>query len=339
MQRTSQGEDGTPQSSNPGELGTATMVRSRTLPARGGALSRGLAQGWHLEVQHLQAPVEQWDFDQASSQEHHEVEQEEEEEVSDRAEEAQEMVPPPGDSDTLTGVPDDFSTLGEPQQLSRFPLPPVQYIKEYMDENIQKGLAPKPPPPIKDSFMLFGDQFHGGDLTAPLERSQGIQWLHPRKFNYKKELKKLSRSILINFLDLLDILIRSPGSTKREEQLDDLKLLFESMHQLINEYRSHQAQENLSVMVEGQKWQWLEMAERFQKQLEQLEMSQACLPGDLPHLEAGMTVQTEPRGSEESNNWTGQKEQQRASSGWRRDQILQKDAALCALIDEMNGRP
>lgn len=233
--------------------------------------------------------------------------------------------------------------MGEPQQVSALPPPPMQYIKEYTDENIQEGLAPKPPPPIKDSYMMFGNQFQCDDLIIrPLE-SQGIERLHPMQFDHKKELRKLNMSILINFLDLLDILIRSPGSIKREEKLEDLKLLFVHVHHLINEYRPHQARETLRVMMEVQKRQRLETAERFQKHLERvIEMIQNCLaslPDDLPHSEAGIRVKTEPMDADDSNNCTGQNEQERENSGHRKDQIIEKDAALCILIDEMNERP
>ncbi|KAM6978015.1 mediator of RNA polymerase II transcription subunit 7 [Aplochiton taeniatus] len=180
--------------------------------------------------------------------------------------------------------------MGEPQQVSALPPPPMQYIKEYTDENIRKGLAPKPPPPIRDSYMMFGNQFQCDDLIIrPLE-SQGIERLHPMQFDHKRELKKLNMSILVNFLDLLDILIKSPGSIKREEKLEDIKLLFVHMHHLINEYRPHQARETLRVMMEVQKRQRLETAERFHKHLERVvEMIQSCLaslPDDLAQNEA-----------------------------------------------------
>ncbi|KAG5853489.1 hypothetical protein ANANG_G00073990 [Anguilla anguilla] len=179
--------------------------------------------------------------------------------------------------------------MGEPQQVSALPPPPMQYIKEYTDDNVRKGLVPKPPPPIRDSYMMFGNQFQCDDLIIrPLE-SQGIERLHPMQFDHKRELKKLNMSILVNFLDLLDILIKSPGSVRREEKLEDLKLLFVHMHHLINEYRPHQARETLRVMMEVQRRQRLETAERFQKHLERvLEMIQGCLaslPDDLPQAE------------------------------------------------------
>lgn len=229
--------------------------------------------------------------------------------------------------------------MGEPQQVSALPPPPMQYIKEYTDENIRKGLAPKPPPPVKDSYMMFGNQFQCDDLIIrPLE-SQGIERLHPMQFDHKKELRKLNMSILVNFLDLLDILIRSPGSIKREEKLEDLKLLFVHVHHLINEYRPHQARETLRVMMEVQKRQRLETAERFQKHLERVvEMIQNCLaslPDDLPHTEGGLRVSVEPMDADDGSSCAGQSEKQRERSGGKRDQVLDKDAAMCSIIDEM----
>lgn len=97
----------------------------------------------------------------------------------------------------------------------------------------KKASLPKPPPPIKDSYMMFGNQFQCDDLIIrPLE-SQGIERLHPMQFDHKKELRKLNMSILINFLDLLDILIREePWEYKTRRKLEDLKLLFVHVHHL-----------------------------------------------------------------------------------------------------------
>ncbi|XP_066505412.1 mediator of RNA polymerase II transcription subunit 7 [Hoplias malabaricus] len=245
--------------------------------------------------------------------------------------------------------------MGEPQQVSALPMPPMQYIKEYTDENVRKGLAPKPPPPIRDTYSMFGNQFQCDDLIIrPLE-SQGIERLHPMQFDHKRELKKLNMSILVNFLDLLDILIKSPGSIKREEKLEDLKLLFVHMHHLINEYRPHQARETLRVMMEVQKRQRLETAERFQKHLERVvEMIQNCLaslPDDLPQTDAssgagsselqtvsgsgGETrLKTEPMDLEDAgvSCMAGQMDK---SAPPKREKVWDKDAAMCSIIDEM----
>ncbi|XP_075066245.1 mediator of RNA polymerase II transcription subunit 7 [Mixophyes fleayi] len=227
--------------------------------------------------------------------------------------------------------------MGEPQQVSALPLPPVQYFREYTDENIRKGLVLKPPVPIKDSYTMFGNQFQCDELIIrPLE-SQGIERLHPQQFDHKKELRKLNMSILINFLDLLDILIRSPGNIRREEKLEDLKLLFVHMHHLINEYRPHQARETLRVMMEVQKRQRLETAERFQKHLERVvEMIQNCLaslPDDLPLPDNGVTVKSEPM--EMHDIGLDQQDLPPEAAGSVKEHTADKDAAMCVLIDEM----
>ncbi|XP_026879878.1 mediator of RNA polymerase II transcription subunit 7 [Electrophorus electricus] len=244
--------------------------------------------------------------------------------------------------------------MGEPQQVSALPLPPMQYIKEYSDENVRKGLAPKPPLPIRDNYMMFGNQFQCDDLIIrPLE-SQGIERLHPVQFDHKRELKKLNMSILVNFLDLLDILIKSPGSIKREEKLEDLKLLFVHMHHLINEYRPHQARETLRVMMEVQKRQRLETAERFQKHLERVvEMIHACLaslPDDLaqpdPSAGAGvggllvgtggdLRLKAEPMDLEVAGVSCVAGSLDKNAPPTKRDKVWDKDAAMCSIIDEM----
>ncbi|KAL6480162.1 hypothetical protein MHYP_G00111950 [Metynnis hypsauchen] len=246
--------------------------------------------------------------------------------------------------------------MGEPQQVSALPLPPMQYIKEYTDENVRKGLAPKPPPPIRDTYLMFGNQFQCDDLIIrPLE-SQGIERLHPMQFDHKRELKKLNMSILVNFLDLLDILIKSPGSIKREEKLEDLKLLFVHMHHLINEYRPHQARETLRVMMEVQKRQRLETAERFQKHLERVvEMIHNCLaslPDDLPQPDAssgagasGLAVgsgsgsesrlKTEPMDLEEAGVSCMAGQTDKSVPSTKKEKVWDKDAAMCSIIDEM----
>ncbi|XP_067852046.1 mediator of RNA polymerase II transcription subunit 7 [Heptranchias perlo] len=228
--------------------------------------------------------------------------------------------------------------MGEPQQVSALPLPPTQYYKEYTDDNVRKGHAPKPPPPIRDSYTMFGNQFQCDDLIIrPLE-GQGIERLHPSQFDHKKELKKLNMSILVNFLDLLDILIKSPGSIKREEKLEDLKLLFVHMHHLINEYRPHQARETLRVMMEVQKRQRLETAERFQKHLDRavevIQSSLSSLPDDL--VQAGdllAKVKAEPMDVEQSG-CCARADSDRDSLS-KKEQVSDKDAAMCSIIDDM----
>jgi len=173
---------------------------------------------------------------------------------------------------------------GGSQGVSSFPLPPTQYFSLYTDENVRKGKAPKPPAPIKDAYSMFGVQFRADDeIIRPLE-AQGLRRLYPHNYDHKRELKKLNYSILVNFLDLLDVLIKSPDSVKRCEKIDDLTLLFIHMHHLINEFRPHQARETLRVMLDVQKRQRLDTLDRFQLHLahvqEMIQNSLASLPDD-----------------------------------------------------------
>nr|CAG4638767.1 EOG090X0EJA [Cyclestheria hislopi] len=158
--------------------------------------------------------------------------------------------------------------MSESAQVSSLPLPPMQYVSLYSEENIKRGRAPKPPPPITDSYSMFGSQFHTDDaVIRPLE-SQNIRRLYPNNYDHRRELKKLNHSIMASFLDLVEIIIRNPESGRRAEKIDDLTLLFIHMHHLVNEFRPHQARETLRVMLEQQKRQRLEIAERFQRHLE-----------------------------------------------------------------------
>lgn len=55
-------------------------------------------------------------------------------------------------------------------QVSSLPLPPMQYINQYTDDNIRRGRAPRPPPPIQESYSMFGNAFNMDDtIIRPLE--------------------------------------------------------------------------------------------------------------------------------------------------------------------------
>ncbi|KAK2725936.1 mediator of RNA polymerase II transcription subunit 7-like [Artemia franciscana] len=156
-----------------------------------------------------------------------------------------------------------------PQNESALPLPPIQYISLYSDENIRRGRSLPPPAIPRDGYQMFGFPMNMDDaVIRPLE-SQKIRRLHPCNYDHRRELKKLNHSILASFLDLLDILIKCPESPRRQEKLEDITLLFIHMHHLVNEFRPHQARETLRVMLEMQKRQRIETAERFQRHLDQ----------------------------------------------------------------------
>ena len=60
--------------------------------------------------------------------------------------------------------------MSETAQVSSLPLPPMQYVTLFSDENVKRGRTPKPPPPISDSYSMFGSQFNTDDaVIRPLE--------------------------------------------------------------------------------------------------------------------------------------------------------------------------
>ncbi|XP_076467761.1 mediator of RNA polymerase II transcription subunit 7-like [Babylonia areolata] len=187
--------------------------------------------------------------------------------------------------------------MSENQGVSAFPPPPMNYVNQYTDENIKRGRAPPPPPPPhQDKYQMFGQTFTADDaIIRPLEAS-GVRRLYPQAYDHKRELKKLNHSILINFLDLIDILIRAPDSPKRVEKLEDLNLLFINMHHLINEYRPHQARETLRVMMEEQRKQRNNISDKFQGNLDHviqlIQTAQSAIPEDL-NLDSKLLVESE----------------------------------------------
>lgn len=56
------------------------------------------------------------------------------------------------------------------QNVCSLPLPPVQYIQNYSDDNIRRGRTPKPPPIIQESYTMFGNPYNADDsIIRPLE--------------------------------------------------------------------------------------------------------------------------------------------------------------------------
>ena len=113
---------------------------------------------------------------------------------------------------------------------------------------------------------------HLSSLNFSLLSFQGFKRLYSAKdIDRKKELRKLNHSVLVNFLDIIDILIKCPESPKREEKIEEINLLFIHMHHLINEFRPHQARETLRVMLMVQRRKRTQFTAKFKEQLEKVE--------------------------------------------------------------------
>lgn len=162
----------------------------------------------------------------------------------------------------------------EEESSSSWPLPPTQYIDRYTDEAVAAGTCPKPPACIvSEPYSMFGAPFFPNENIIRSLESQRVRRLYPQNYEHKRELKKINHSLLTNFLDLLDILVRAPDSEQRVEKIEDITLLFINMHHLINEYRQHQARETVKVMMTVQKKQRIDISERFKQQLEKVRES------------------------------------------------------------------
>jgi mediator of RNA polymerase II transcription subunit 7 len=74
----------------------------------------------------------------------------------------------------------------------------------------------------------------------------GSEWTLDRAYY----LKKMSRAMLLNFLELVGILSQNPAEFG--DKIVHLNTLLVNMHQLINDYRPHQARETLITMMEEQ---------------------------------------------------------------------------------------
>ncbi|CAF0821438.1 unnamed protein product [Brachionus calyciflorus] len=211
------------------------------------------------------------------------------------------------------------------QLSSTYPSAPMEYVNMYTNENVKSGKAPPPPKIIKDNYTSFGRLIDPNEvLIRPLE-SQGIQQLyslqtpdqsrpHLNTNNYKRELKKLNHSILIAYLDLLEVLVKAPNTqiqieqaapiqlnelgepiqnpepiviikTLREQKLEDLEVLFINMHHLINELRPHQARDNIRCILEMQKQQRIELAEKFKEHLRKIvDLLKHCIDSIRPEV-------------------------------------------------------
>ncbi|RWS28181.1 mediator of RNA polymerase II transcription subunit 7-like protein [Leptotrombidium deliense] len=168
---------------------------------------------------------------------------------------------------------------------SSYPLPPSQYYSNYTDENVLRNRVLEPPRPLSEvNYSMFGVTMTNDDtIIRPLE-TQGIKRLYPRDYDHKRELKKMNISILVNFLDLIDVLVKCPDTMKREEKCADIAMLFVQMHHLINELRPHQARETIRVTLQYQKKFRGDIIMRLNKQIDRVNEIIATCMNNIPEM-------------------------------------------------------
>ncbi|OAA69664.1 Mediator complex, subunit Med7 [Cordyceps fumosorosea ARSEF 2679] len=125
-------------------------------------------------------------------------------------------------------------------------------------ENLPEELTYLQPPaePTDGRWRVFGDQYMLNDQLPTLQE-QGITNLpatgqssarDAKHYDRAFELKRLSKSLLLNFLELTGALSRSPSQA--EAKVEDLRTLFINVHHILNEYRPHQARESAIEMMQ-----------------------------------------------------------------------------------------
>lgn len=131
--------------------------------------------------------------------------------------------------------------------------------------------------------------------TLPSLQEQGIDQLYPEptantsdsndkdaaqpapKLNHAYYLLKISKSLLLNFLEFVGALSVSPEQF--ESKVNDLRNLFINAHHLLNLYRPHQARESLIMMME-------EQLQRSKDEIEQMDKVKAEIESALEQMQA-----------------------------------------------------
>ncbi|KAL4937180.1 mediator of RNA polymerase II transcription subunit 7 [Aspergillus oleicola] len=122
-----------------------------------------------------------------------------------------------------------------------------------------------PPEIPSKQYSVFGEAQNLSTALPSLEE-QGITQLYPsdpkpsansesasqpaQPLNHAYYLFKISKSLLLNFLEFVGILSVAPDQF--EPKVEDIRNLFINAHHLLNLYRPHQARESLIMMMEEQ---------------------------------------------------------------------------------------
>lgn len=151
----------------------------------------------------------------------------------------------------------------------------LQRLKELKEENPETALPfplsvlvpPEPPQPAPETadtdappttYRSFGNVWQIDNALLSL-KDLNIQQLYkddssPDSPEHAKarvvELKKLSSTLLIKFLELTGVMSINPELFPAK--VDDIRVILINLHHLLNEYRPHQSRESLLMLIEDQ---------------------------------------------------------------------------------------
>ncbi|KAL2830467.1 MED7 protein-domain-containing protein [Aspergillus cavernicola] len=140
-----------------------------------------------------------------------------------------------------------------------------------------------PPDIPSEQYSVFGEVQNLSTALPSLEE-QGINQLYPsppnpgpngepsaqpaQPLNHAYYLLKISKSLLLNFLEFVGVLSIAPDQF--ESKVEDIRNLFINAHHLLNLYRPHQARESLIMMMEEQLSRTREEIQEMDKLKEEL---------------------------------------------------------------------
>ncbi|OJJ86245.1 mediator complex subunit MED7 [Aspergillus glaucus CBS 516.65] len=148
--------------------------------------------------------------------------------------------------------------------------------------------------PTTGHYSVFGE-LQNLSTALPSLKEQGIEQLYPsspspteeaapdspskpsQPFNHAYYLLKISKSLLLNFLEFVGVLSVAPEQF--ESKVEDLRNLFINAHHLLNLYRPHQARESLIMMME-------EQLDRTREEIREMDKVKADIEGTLEQLKA-----------------------------------------------------
>ncbi len=156
-------------------------------------------------------------------------------------------------------------------------------------------LRPPPPPaPPLTHYTTFNQQ--QPLLTTPaLPPEEQLVFDPKRSVNHAVLLTKLTKSMLLNFLELTTILGNDPA--EHAEKIEDIRQLVLNAHVVINMYRPHQARESVREML-------MEILEEGRKEIEAIEQKKVEVAQYLEEVKAWKEGGSK-REAEETTNGTG----------------------------------
>ncbi|ROT43814.1 mediator of RNA polymerase II transcription subunit 7 [Sodiomyces alkalinus F11] len=117
------------------------------------------------------------------------------------------------------------------------------------------NLQPPAEPPSR-TWRVFGGQYSLDDKLPSLEEVniQRLAATHNGEKDGKHldrafELKRMAKSLLLNFLELLGIMSIDPEDAI--SKVNDLRIILMNFHHVLNEYRPHQARESAIALMQS----------------------------------------------------------------------------------------